>query len=70
VLSFTRAIDHPRGGAVGQTRKPGFKPFAAMSMMGRRSKKRVDWTRTVAIFSTIVTLSLVALYMLQDHADF
>jgi hypothetical protein len=68
--SFGRAVDHPRCGAVSQMWKVGFKALAAIFMIGRRSKKHVDWTMVIAIFSTVVTLSLIALYVFQDNADF
>jgi hypothetical protein len=70
MLGSGRAVDHPRGGAVNQMRKAGFKALAAILMIGRRSKKHVDWTMVIAVFSTIVTLSLIALYVFQDSADF
>jgi hypothetical protein len=70
MLGFGRAVDHPRGGAVSQMRKTGFKAMATILIIGRRSKKHVDWTMVIAIFSTIVTLCLIALYVFQDSADF
>jgi hypothetical protein len=70
MLGFGRAVDHPRSGAVSQMRKVGFKALAAISTFGRRSKKHVDWTMVIAVFSTIVTLSLIALYVFQDSVDF
>jgi hypothetical protein len=51
-------------------RKVVFKALTAVSIIGRGSKKHVDWTLTIAIFSTIVTLSLIALYFLQGGGDF
>jgi hypothetical protein len=51
-------------------RKIGFKALTAVLTIGRRSKKHIDWTLAIAIFSTIVTLSLIALYILQDRGDF
>jgi hypothetical protein len=51
-------------------RKIVFKALTAVSIIGRGSIKRVDWTLTIAIFSTIVTLSLIALYFLQDSGSF
>jgi hypothetical protein len=70
VLDFSCAVDQPQGGAVSQMRKIGLKALTAVVTIGRRSKKHVDWTLVIAIFSTIVTLSLVALYVLQDSGDF
>jgi hypothetical protein len=43
----------------------GLKALAAALMLGRRSKQHVDWTLLIAILSTIVTLSLIAIYLLQ-----
>jgi hypothetical protein len=51
-------------------RKIVFKALTAAAIIGRGSIKRVDWTLTIAIFSTIVTLSLIALYFLQDSGSF
>jgi hypothetical protein len=51
-------------------RKIGLKALTAVLTIGRRSKKHIDWTLAIAIFSTIVTLSLVALYILQDSGGF
>jgi hypothetical protein len=51
-------------------RKTGFKALTAMSTSGRRAKKHVDWTMVIAVVSTIVTLSLIALYVFQDSVDF
>ncbi len=70
MLGFGRAVDHPRSGAVSQMRKTGFKALATMLMIGRRSKKHIDWTMVIAVFSTIVTISLIALYVFQDSAAF
>jgi hypothetical protein len=51
-------------------RKISFKALTAVLMIGRRSKKHIDWTLAIAIFSTIVTLSLITLYVLQDSGEF
>jgi hypothetical protein len=70
VLGSSRVVDQPRRGAVSQMRKVVFKALTAVSMIGRGSKMHVDWTLAIAIFSTIVTLSLIALYFLLDSGDF
>jgi hypothetical protein len=49
-------------------RKIGFKALAAILTLGRRSKRHVDWTLAIAIFSTIVTIGLVALYIWQGRS--
>jgi len=36
--------------------------FTALSL-SREQRKRVDWDRNVLIFSTVVTASLIALYV-------
>jgi hypothetical protein len=51
-------------------RKLGLKALTAVLTIGRRSKKHIDWTLAIAIFSTIVTLSLITLYILQDSGEF
>jgi hypothetical protein len=51
-------------------RKIGLKALAAVLTIGRHSKKHIDWTLAIAIFSTIVTLSLITLYILQDSGEF
>jgi len=63
-------VDRPQDGAPGQMRKIGFKALIAILTIGRHSKKHVDWTLAIAIFSTIVTVALVALYFLQDSPEF
>jgi hypothetical protein len=50
-------------GAPGHMRKIGFKALAAILTISRHSKQHIDWTLAVAIFSTIVTIGLVALYI-------
>jgi hypothetical protein len=50
-------------------RKIGLKALAAILTVGRRSKRHVDWTLAVAIFSTIVTIGLVALYVWQRGSE-
>jgi hypothetical protein len=51
-------------------RKLGLKALTAVLTIGRRSTKDIDWTLAIAIFSTIVTLSLITLYILQDSGEF
>jgi hypothetical protein len=50
-------------------RKIGFKALTTILTIGRRSKTHVDWTLAIAIFSTIVTIGLVALYVLHGRPD-
>jgi len=50
-------------------RKIGFKAITAIMTIGRRSKEHIDWTLAIAIFSTIVSIGLIALYVLQGRPD-
>jgi hypothetical protein len=50
-------------------RKIGLKALTAILTVGRRSKRHIDWTLVVAIFSTIVTVGLVALYVWQASSE-
>jgi hypothetical protein len=50
-------------------RKIGLKALAAILTVGRRSRRHIDWTLAVAIFSTVVTIGLVALYVWQGRTE-
>jgi len=50
--------------------KIGFKAFAAILTAGRHSKRHANWTLSIAIFSTIVTIGLIALYVMQETSEF
>ncbi len=50
-------------------RKINYKALTAILSIGRRSKKQIDWTLTIAIFSTIVTVGLVLLYVLNGKSN-
>jgi hypothetical protein len=50
--------------------KSGLKAVRALMVLGRRSKHHVNWTLSVAIFSTLVTIGLVAIYLMQETAEF
>jgi len=36
---------------------------------GRHSKRHANWTLSVAIFSTLITVGLVALYLMQETSE-
>jgi hypothetical protein len=44
-------------------RRFAFKAIFAMLTFNRAERKRPDWDRVILIFSTVVTLGLVALYV-------
>jgi hypothetical protein len=50
-------------------RKIGYKALTVILMAGRRSKQHFDWTLAIAIFSTIVTIGLIALYVMQGRTS-
>jgi hypothetical protein len=50
-------------------RKAGFKALTAILTIGRRSKRHVDWTLLIALFSTVVTVGLVGLYILDRFSE-
>ena len=43
-------------------RKINYKALLAILTIGRLSKKHINWTLAIAIFSTIVTVGLILLY--------
>jgi hypothetical protein len=51
-------------------RKIGFKAVGTLLTLGRHSKRRANWTLSIAIFSTLVTIGLVALYLMQETPEF
>lgn len=50
-------------------RRAGLKALTAILTVGRRSRRHVDWTLLIALFSTVVTLGLVALYILDRFSE-
>jgi hypothetical protein len=50
--------------------KGGFKAIGALLARRGQSKRRANRTLAVAIFSTLVTIGLVALYFMQDTPEF
>lgn len=44
-------------------RKFAFKAFFTFFMLSRAERGQIDWERRVLIFSTAVTITLVALYV-------
>lgn len=48
--------------------KSGLK--AVLLTLRRHSRRRANWTLSVAIVSTLVTIGLVTLYLMQETAEF
>jgi hypothetical protein len=67
--SFGSGRDQPRDGAPGYMRRINYKALMAILTIGRRSKKNIDWTLAIAIFSTVVTVGLILLYVWQGRPD-
>jgi hypothetical protein len=47
-------------------RKIGFKAVGTLLTLRRHSKRSANWTLAIAVFSTLVTIGLVALYLMQE----
>jgi hypothetical protein len=69
MLALESARDQRWDGASGQMRKINYKALMAILTVGRRSRKHIDWTLAIAIFSTMVTVGLVLLYVWQGRPD-
>jgi hypothetical protein len=50
--------------------KSGFKTIGVLLTLRRHSKRHANWTLSIAIFSTLVTIGLFALYLMQDTPEF
>ncbi len=50
--------------------KSGLKAARLLLALRRYSKWHANWTLSIAIFSTLVTIGLVALYLIQETAEF
>ena len=49
--------------------KSGLKAVRALMVLGRHPKRYASWTLSVAIFSTLVTIGLVALYLMHETTE-
>jgi hypothetical protein len=49
--------------------KSGLKAARALVALGRHSKRRGNWTLSIAIFSTLITIGLVAIYLMQEAVE-
>jgi hypothetical protein len=45
--------------------KMGLKTLTAILMLGRRSRKHVNWTLTIAVICTLATVVLAAAYLFE-----
>jgi hypothetical protein len=69
MLALESARDQRWDGASGQMRKINYKALMAILTIGSRSSKHIDWTLAIAIFSTMVTVGIVLLYVWQGRPD-
>ena len=51
-------------------RKIGFKAVGTLLTLRRHSRRHANWTLSVAVFSTLVTIGLVALYLMREAPEF
>jgi hypothetical protein len=49
--------------------KRWLKAARAFVTLGRHPKRHGNWTLSVAIFSTLITIGLVALYLMQEATE-
>ena len=49
--------------------KSGLKAVRALMALGRHPKRRTNWTLSVAIFSTLITIGLVAIYLMLETTE-
>jgi hypothetical protein len=50
--------------------KVGLKAVRALMTLGRRPKRHANWTLSVAVFATLITIGLVALYLMHETTEF
>jgi hypothetical protein len=48
----------------------GSKAIGALLTFRRHARRHADWTLTIAVLSTLVTISLIALYLIQEAPEF
>ena len=51
-------------------RKIGFKAVGALLTLRRHSRRHANWTLSIAVLSTLVTIGLIALYLMQETPEF
>ena len=54
----------------GRLEKSGLKAIGVLLTLRRHSKRHANWTLSIAILSTLVTIGLFALYLMQDTPEF
>jgi len=50
--------------------KSGLKAIIALLTLKRHSKRHGNWTLSIAVVSTLVTIGLFALYLMQETPEF
>lgn len=50
--------------------KSALKAIGVLLALGRRSKQHANWTLSIAVLSTLVTIGLVALYLMRETPEF
>jgi hypothetical protein len=54
----------------GRMQNIGLKAVVILRALRRHSRRPANWTLSIAIFSTLVTIGLVALYLAQETTEF
>jgi hypothetical protein len=55
--------------SAGRMGNSGLKAITALLALKRHSKRRGNWTLSIAIFSTLVTIGLFALYLMVETPE-
>jgi hypothetical protein len=50
--------------------RSGLKVARTLLAVRRHAKRHASWTLLIAIFSTLVTLGLVAIYLMQETTEY
>jgi hypothetical protein len=54
----------------GRMGNSGLKAIGVLLALRRHSKRHSNWTLSIAILSTLVTIGLFALYLMQETPEF
>jgi hypothetical protein len=59
-----------RGTDADRMGKSGLKAIDLLLTLRRHSRRHANWTLSIAILSTLVTIGLFALYLMQETPEF
>jgi hypothetical protein len=58
------------GRSAGRMGKSAFKAIGVLLALRRHSKQHANWTLSIAVLSTLVTVGLFALYLMRETPEF